>query len=150
VHDGHHWTKEATCLPHENINSFTQLIGVEFLQVHFDCLWIINIVYCKSPLVKCLLVSNEVSDGTVISPDLKKPKKQSVTADHNINISASVLWGDQYSLSFSKIAGVIGKHTLADDSWAACNLCIPDCTSRRRDMDMGFWKPKGDLPMCYC
>ena len=44
------------------------------------------------PQAKCLLASKDVSDGTVISPDLKNPKKQSEATAHSIIMSASALW----------------------------------------------------------
>ena len=46
-----------------------------------------------SPHTKCFVVSNAVADGTVSSPDLKKPKKQRVAAVHNTTIFGFVaIW----------------------------------------------------------
>ena len=62
-----------------------------------------------SPQAKCLVVSNAVADGTVSSRDLKKPKKQSVAAAHNMIKFWVVANWSQEDLILRNMDGVIGK-----------------------------------------
>ena len=94
-----------------------------------------------------MCASNEVIDGTVISPDLKNPKKQSEAAAHSITTSASDLQGVQCSFSFNRIAGVIGSRTVVS---VCCVLWIPDCTSQSRGIEensLGSGRPN---VTCIC
>ena len=100
-----------------------------------------------SPQAKCLRASNEVIDRTVISLDLKNPKKQSKAAAHSIITFASDLWGVQCSFSCNRITGVIGSHTLVS---VCCVLWILDCTSRScgiEENSLGSGRPK---VTCIC
>jgi len=49
-------------------------------------------------------------EGIVISPALKKPKKQTTAAAHNIIMSGFFLFGVQWCLMFVSISGVIGTY----------------------------------------
>ena len=75
-----------------------------------------------SPLARYFGLSKDFSEGTVISPDQKKLKKQRAAVAHIITMSWFVRYGDQCSFSLCKIVEVIGNHTLVD-TWV---LWIPD------------------------
>ena len=63
----------------------------------------------RSPQLRCMEGSNADVVGRVISPDLKKPKKQIVAAAHSTVLSGLVGKLFQYERNFNKIAGVIGS-----------------------------------------
>ena len=64
-----------------------------------------------SPQLMCLAGLNEVSDGTVSSPEQKNPKKHSVEAAQSITMSGSAALGAQEPFC-RWIAVVIGSLTL--------------------------------------
>ncbi len=75
-------------------------------------------------------------EGIIISPALKKPKKQSVEAAQSIVTSASPALTDHKECILLKIAGVIGSliRLIRGVFWEY-TLLIPAWTSRRRDSE---------------
>ena len=89
-----------------------------------------------SPQLKCITGLYAFSVGTVISPDRKNPKKQSVAAAHSIRMSASLVLADHKLWICRRVAGVLGSlNFIAGGAFCECTLLIPACTSRSRGRD---------------
>ena len=62
-------------------------------------------------------------EGTVISPGLKNPKKQSTDAAHNIIVSGLPAFGCHIALIAYSTAGVVGSLALGSGS-SKCDLHV--------------------------
>ena len=84
---------------------------------------VVGLVSCStatSSNVRCRVSSNAESDGTVISPDLRKPQKHSDTAAHNILSSQPGACLYHTVFIFCSNSMVIG--------WRTSGLCLAACT----------------------
>ncbi len=101
-----------------------------------------------SSKVRWLVSLNELSSGTVISPDLRKPKKHSVEAAHSMRPSQFLCLTSQVCLILDSSPGVIGCQRLGFlfTRWA---LLTPLITSSSFGIKLMFGSPSS-LSMCRC
>ena len=97
-----------------------------------------SLLHCP-PLYHPSSSSSPVYIGTVISPDRKNPKKQSIAASHSIKMSVSLALADHKLWICSRIAGVMRSLTcIARGVFCECTLLILACTSLSRGRDDYF------------
>ena len=142
--------KEHTVFPIYTSTPFPSWSVFDFLR------WILSACgfslqsIATSPHARCFIASKQVIVGSVISPALKKPKKQTVAAAQSIKMSLSLWYGVQCSLILRNMAGVIGRWTFTLSGLFECSLCTPACTRRRRGIDENSRGSGRPIVICMC